>query len=184
MTIQILLVLAILLITLGLIGYEKLRIKRNQLRMPSGLPMYQDTQEQPGKMLFSHRYRVKGKPDFLYEQSEFMIPIEVKTGRTPATPYEGHIMQLMTYCVLVEENYGSRPPHGIIRYAKQDFQIDFTSERERTFVNLLKQMRQKRNLPTVHRSHSNAKACAACGYRQVCDERLDIQLALPLDDIG
>src|SRR4051794_11763744 len=119
MTIQILLVLAILLITLGLIGYERLRIQRNQLRMPAGLPMYQDTQEQPGKLLFSQRYRVKGKPDFLYEQNGLVIPIEVKTGRTPATPYEGHIMQLMTYCVLVEEYYGSRPPYGIIRYPKQ-----------------------------------------------------------------
>ncbi len=163
MSTPILLVLAILLIVVGLVWYERLRAKRNQLRMPAGLPMYHDTQEQPGKLLFSHRYRVKGKPDYLYEWGGYVIPIEVKTGRTPATPYEGHFMQLMTYCVLVEENYGNRPPYGIIRYSKQEFQIDFTPEREHAFVDLLKQMRQKRNLPSVHRSHSNPKACASCG---------------------
>lgn len=184
MSTQIFLVVALLLITLGLIWFERLRTKRDQLRMPAGLPIYHDTQEQPGKLIFSHHYRVKGKPDFLYEQGGFVIPIEVKTGRTPATPFEGHIMQLMTYCVLVEENYGSRPPYGIIRYTTQDFQIDFTPEREQAFANLLLQIRQKRNLTTVHRSHSTWKACEACGYRDACDERLDTQLALPLDDIG
>lgn len=177
------LLLAILLILVGMVWYERLRAKRTQLRMP-GLPMYHDTQEQPGKLLFSHRYCVKGKPDYLYEQAGFVIPIEVKICRTPITPYEGHIMQLMTYCVLVEEHYGSRPPHGVIRYSSRDFQIDFTQECKQKFADLLKEIRQKRNLPTVHRSHSNAKACAACGYRQVCDERLDTQLALPLDDSG
>ena len=54
------------------------------------------------------------------------IPVEVKTGRTPAAPHDAHIFQLAVYCLLVEKTYGKRPSHGIIHYPSRDFEVDFT----------------------------------------------------------
>jgi CRISPR-associated exonuclease Cas4 len=171
---DLLLLLPLALLLIGIVWYWRLHQRRTQLHMPAGLPIYHDTQKKPGTLLYSHRYQVKGKPDFLYKQAEVIIPIEVKTGRTPKTPYFSHIMQLITYCVLVEETYGTRPSYGILRYPNQQFQIEFTPEREQALLRIVADMRGKRDAIVPHRSHNNAKACAACGYRERCEERLDL----------
>lgn len=87
-------------------------------------------------------------------------------------------MQLIAYCVLVEENYGTRPPYGVIRYPEQQFEIPFTSERETELINVLADIQAKKRMLDVHRSHTSVKRCAACGYRQHCSERLDVQTPL------
>ena len=89
--------------------------RRLALQIPSGKTIYQDTQA-AGGLLVSNKHRLKGRPDLLLKQGNVIIPVEVKTGKTPTRPYDSHVMQLVAYCVLVEENYGIRPPYGIIRY--------------------------------------------------------------------
>lgn len=169
-----LLLIPILLIGLGLLLLSLSRRKRQEIQMPIGTPIYQDSQEQPGTILYSKKYRLKGKPDFLLKEHELIIPVEAKTGKTPRSPYIGHIMQLIAYCVLVEETYGVRPPYGFIRYPAQQFRIEFTQEREQILSHILADMQAKITTEDVHRSHNNLKVCASCGFREWCDERLGV----------
>lgn len=149
------------------------RRRRAWLGLPPGEVIYQDTAEHLQKTLYSRRLRLAGRPDLLVE-GDWIIPVEVKTGRTPSYPYPGQVMQCIAYCALVEETSGVRPPHGIILFKQTGtkFVIEYTPARERELHRTLRAMRQRLQLPEVHRSHESPQVCAACGYRERCDERL------------
>jgi CRISPR-associated exonuclease Cas4 len=78
-----------------------------------------------------------GKPDYLVQSGSSIIPVEVKSGRAPAAPYDSHIFQVAAYCLLVEKTYGKRPPYGIIHYSGRDFAIDYTRELESALLDHL-----------------------------------------------
>lgn len=168
------LLLPLALIVLGLALFWLSQQKRRRLHMPEGEAIYEDVQEGRGQLLVSHRYGLKGRPDFLLEQNGQIIPVEAKTGRTPAYPYPSHVMQL----IVIEDNYGFRPPYGVIRYAERQFIVEFAPEHEAALAQILTDMRHKRQFPDVHRSHNNPRMCAACGVRENCDEQLAVQQPL------
>jgi CRISPR-associated exonuclease Cas4 len=178
---DILFLIPILVIAIALILLAFMRRKRETLRMPPGTPIYQDRQEERGTILYAHQYRLKGRPDFLFQDNNEVIPVEVKTGSTPGYPHHGHIMQLIAYCVLVESAYGVRPAYGVIRYPHQQFEIAFTPEYEAELEGILDDIREKQKQSDVHRSHNIGKRCASCGFTEQCRERLDLQMVLPLD---
>jgi len=168
------LVVVLLLLASGIALLVRARRRRAQLGLPPGEVVYQDTLARLDETLFSRRYWLAGRPDYLVQDGEWVIPVEVKTGRTPSYPYPGQVMQCIAYCALVEERFGVRPPYGIILFEQsgQQFTIDFTPEAERTLIETLAAMRQRLRLAEVHRSHNNPMICAACGYRDQCEERL------------
>lgn len=172
------LLFSLALIGLGILVWYAAHRQKQRLGMPSGPVVYHDTAEHPGNLLMSPRHQLKGKPDFLIRQAGEIIPVEAKTGSTPTSPYHGHIMQLIAYCILVETHYGSRPPYGIIRYPKRQFTIDYTPAREQELLSILAEMRQHRHAVEVHRSHTHPKRCAACGYQHQCNESLAQQTGL------
>lgn len=168
-----LVVLALLLVG-GIALLIRARRRRAELGLPPGEVVYQDTLARLDETLFSRRYRLAGRPDYLLRDGDWLIPVEVKTGRAPNYPYPGQVMQCVAYCMLVEEHFGVRPPYGIILFEQsgKQFYIDFTSEAEGTLVETLHAMRQRLRQLEVHRSHDNPMICAACGYRHRCEERL------------
>lgn len=168
------LVVVLLLLASGIALLVRARRRRAQLGLPPGEVVYQDTLARLDETLFSRRYWLAGRPDYLVQDGEWVIPVEVKTGRTPSYPYPGQVMQCIAYCALVEERFGVRPPYGIILFEQsgQQFTIDFTPEAERTLIETLAAMRQRLRLAEAHRSHNNPMICAACGYRDQCEERL------------
>ncbi|MBA3867698.1 MAG: Dna2/Cas4 domain-containing protein [Anaerolineae bacterium] len=110
-----------------------------------------------------------------------IIPVEVKTGKIPRQPYQTHIMQLVTYCHLVEENYHVRRTYGIIRYPQQEFTIQYTDALEQELSRLVGEMRVKRGWDEIHRNHNQRAKCAACGFHEICSERLDLESQARLD---
>lgn len=173
-----LLVVGLLVIAVGVGLVWRARRQRRALGIPAGDVVYQDITEHPGELLTSAAHRLRGRPDFLLDIDGALIPVEAKTGATPTYPYHGHIMQVIAYCVLVEAATGTRPPYGVIRYPEAQFAVDFTPELEARLIDLLAAMQRDRRAPTVHRQHTRSSRCEACGYRAVCDERLDVQLRL------
>ena len=142
--------------------------------LPQGRLIYVDTGafgrlERP---LFSQAHRLTGKPDYLVQDGQAVIPMEVKTSRTPDEPYASHVMQLAAYCLLVEEAYGVRPPYGIVKYPERAFAVDYTPEVERALIDTLASMRADRRAADVPRSHEEPGRCRACGVRDACDQRL------------
>jgi CRISPR-associated exonuclease Cas4 len=141
---------------------------------PRGRAVYQDRAEEASPMLRARTLRLRGRPDLLIAEGGTIIPVEIKTGRTPREPYHGHVLQLLAYCLLVEEHHGVRPPYGLIRYPEREFRIAYDDRRERELRALVATVaREKARAAEQHRSHAAPPRCAACGFRAHCDERLD-----------
>ena len=166
--------LALSLLLLAILFFWISNRQRNAAGLPGGRVIYTDTRawgklEQP---LFYAGLGLTGKPDYLVQQNGQIIPVEVKSGRAPEAPYDSHIFQLASYCLLVEKTYGKRPPYGIIHYNDRDFAIDYTEELESRLLDILTEMKHDSRKADVPRSHEQASRCARCGYRKVCDQRL------------
>lgn len=91
-----------------------------------------DSEKLPATLLRAESIPLVGKPDYLIRQDDTLMPVEIKTGRTPRSPYPGHVMQLMAYCYLLEQTYNTRPPGGILKYPDKEFKIAYTSEAQRS----------------------------------------------------
>lgn len=170
-----LLVLAVILLAIGL----SLRSRAEEVYQETGLPqgeiIYQDTLRTETEVLeplFSRTFRLAGKPDYLIQEDGEIIPVEVKSGRTPARPYDSHVYQLAAYCLLVSDLYGRRPTHGIIRYPNRQFVVPYDEQLEDDLLHLMDAMRFDANSANVHRSHEHAARCTACSFRYTCDEAL------------
>jgi CRISPR-associated exonuclease Cas4 len=130
--------------------------------------------ERQEKPLLSHRHGLVGRPDYLVETEDGVVPVEAKSTKCPAdgVPYESHVMQLACYCLLVEETTGAGVPFGVIRYRDRQLRVDFTDELREDLLALLGEMREARRAGDVHRSHDETARCAACSYREICVESL------------
>ena len=143
--------------------------------LPGGRVIYTDTRAWGNKVekpLYDGSLGLTGKPDYLVEKNGRIIPVEVKSGRSPGLPYDAHIYQLASYCLLIERTMGKRPPYGIIHYQDRDFAIDYTHELEMTLMDILAEMRRDERRSSVPRSHESAGRCAKCGFAQICEEKL------------
>jgi len=148
--------------------------RRKAAGLPAGKVVYSDTGQgsRVEKPLFDPISGLVGKPDYLVEQDGVFIPVEVKSSYAPAEPYDSHVFQLAAYCLLVLRAYGKRPPHGLLRYRNRTFEIDFSAELEASLLDRLAEIRQQEKVGEANRSHQSPARCAACGYRQVCNQRL------------
>lgn len=149
--------------------------QRRGAGLPGGRVVFTDTRAwgKVEKPLYDHELDLTGKPDYLIEKDGKLIPVEVKTGRTPEAPYDSHIFQLAAYCYLVEKTYNKRPTHGIIHYPNRDFAVDYTRELESALLDLLADIRVDEHRTSVPRTHDDERRCHRCGFREACDQRLD-----------
>ncbi len=124
--------------------------------------------------LVSQRHGLVGKPDYLVEVSgagkRLVVPLEVKSRKRPPVPDQGHLLQLATYCLLVEDIYGQRPPHGYLRYADTTIKIDYTDELRRAVLTSAAAIRKARSAENVTRSHQDVRRCQRCGYLDSCGD--------------
>ena len=164
----------------GLMGATAvLWIWSRRLRQASGVPageiIYTDTgmwfpNDSP---LYAADLRLVGKPDYLVEKANGdIIPVEVKSGKAPAEPWEGHVLQLAAYCLLVEEEYGKRPFYGILQYKDRAFAIDYTPELEDNLLNTLAAMRDDAAYADIPRDHNDWQRCTHCGLNDACGQQL------------
>jgi CRISPR-associated exonuclease Cas4 len=170
-------VVGVLFFVLLVLGVALLLLARREHRrsgLPQGRVIYTDTRgwRRAEKPLFSRTFLLAGRPDYLVADGGEIIPVEVKSGRTPAQPYRSHVLQLAAYCLLVEEEYAKRPSHGIIKYADRTFEVDYTPELESALLATLDRMRSDLRRGEVPRSHNHPARCLSCGFRESCEQRL------------
>ncbi|MCL4260173.1 MAG: CRISPR-associated protein Cas4 [Anaerolineales bacterium] len=148
--------------------------QRSEAGLPGGRVIYTDTRgwNKLEKPLFYAALGLTGKPDYLVEQNGKIIPVEVKSGRAPEAPYDSHIYQLASYCLLVDKTYGKRPPYGIIHYEDKNFSVEYTHELEQSLLELIVEMKRDGMKREIARSHEQASRCKRCGFRSVCDQSL------------
>ena len=166
--------LGFFLLLLAFIFFWQSGRQRKAAGLPGGRVIYTDTHgwNKLEKPLFYAVLELTGKPDYLIEKNGQIIPVEVKSGRAPDAPYDSHIYQLASYCLLVEKTYKKRPPYGIIHYENRDFSVEYTRELESSLLDLLGEMKKDDRKRNVSRSHEQVSRCKGCGFRDVCDESL------------
>jgi CRISPR-associated exonuclease Cas4 len=141
--------------------------------LPRGRVIYLDAARlrQAGQPLSDPRTGLTGKPDYILSTRRGLIPVEIKSGAAPETPYVSHVYQLAAYCVLVEAAYRRRPPFGALRYADRTFAVDFSPRLEGDLLQLVRAIGARGDQP-LDRSHDSEARCRACAFAPHCDQRL------------
>ncbi|MFL5735249.1 MAG: CRISPR-associated protein Cas4 [Chloroflexia bacterium] len=162
------LLLALAVVALGLSA------RYRRLHGIEGDVVYSDTGagRVQAKPLYATRYGLTGKPDYLIRTRQGLVPVEVKPGRTDPEPQESHLLQVLAYCLLLEDSEGKAPPYGLLRYRDDTFKVDYNSRTRAYILDVLDEMKEARKLVEVHRNHEQPGRCRACAYREVCDEDL------------
>ena len=89
----------------------------------------------------------------------------------PQRPHAGHILQLGTYCLLVEAVYQQTPPYGLLHYADATLRIRFTQALRQDVIAAADAIRRDQQARNVKRSHNELGRCRACGYQHQCGDQ-------------
>lgn len=133
---------------------------RKRIGIPMGNVIYSDSVKEPGTILTAKNIPLSGRPDFLLKTDGQVIPVELKRGKTPASPYPSHLAQLFAYCYLVKDNYAHRPEYGIIDYPENDFKLEFPKEAEENVEKLVREIVAKKQ-GTLNRANLS-NICRSC----------------------
>lgn len=160
--------------------YVALRLRRDVMErreeygVPEGEIEFTETLSEDSQNLVSEKYGINGKPDYIVvDKDGNYIPVEIKTGRVPKGPLFSHILQLASYCLLVEERYNKAPPYGILEYEDRvKHKIEYTENLKNLVVEKVNEMRKALVTKNVHRNHNRPGKCKSCSRRDACPERL------------
>ncbi|MBI5304337.1 MAG: CRISPR-associated protein Cas4 [Chloroflexi bacterium] len=168
------------LVVIALLAAFVVRIAARTQRAQTGLPfgarvVYADTGawEKVERPLFSRRYALTGKPDYIVTHNGAVIPIEVKPNRRASAPRESDVLQLAAYGLLIEETQRVAPPYGLLKYRDAVFQVDFTDALRAQLLAVMDAMRADLDARDVPRHHVESFRCRACGYREECGQALE-----------
>jgi len=172
--------LSLLLLLIALFLFRQARKKRQAVGLPGGRVIYSDMRGwgPSEKPLYDAALGLTGKPDYLVEKNGMIIPVEVKTSHRGNEIYDSHIYQLAAYCLLVQRTLGKRPTYGILHYSDntgsgRTYAIDYTPQLESDVLELVAEMRTLESRKEIQRSHDSPARCARCGYRSLCEQRLE-----------
>lgn len=130
--------------------------------------IYSDRMKKPEKALFSSKYSLTGKPDFILHTKDGLLPLEIKHAKKPNKPYFSHVMQLISYCLLIEEDKGIKPKYGFIQYKEgKPFIIFYTEEMKLKLIKTMQEMRDylaSEKCPEPIRRNK----CENCSCREKC----------------
>ena len=169
-------ILFLLALVIALALFLSARRQRAQTGLPYGARIvYADTGawKRVERPLFSRRYGLTGKPDYIVEERGATIPVEVKPNRVAPAPRESDTLQLAAYALLIEEHFGAPPEYGLLKYRDAVFQIEITDELRARLLDTLAALRRDLNAREVARSHDEPRRCRACGYREECGQAID-----------
>jgi len=131
-----------------------------------------DAQKLFGVNLFSHRLNISGKVDMAIITSSNVIPVDFKDGAFSVGEVVAihHKYQLLTYGILLEEQYNKRSEMGFI-YSLEDGSTKcvYFTPGAREFllrkVNAIREMIQSEALPpeTPHKGR-----CKECEFKPIC----------------
>ncbi len=123
----------------------KIKNKKAPFKFYLGKLIYSDSSKEKNvdkHVLYNEKYKLRGKPDYVYKTTlGKFIPVELKSSSIgdKGYPRENELMQLVTYFLLIEENYG-KSPYGFLAYNDKVFKIRNTKKGRRHFLQILKDM--------------------------------------------
>ncbi len=123
------------------------------------------------KILYSKKYNIQGKPDFIYKKFNTCYIIELKSGtiKNENMPHTSDLLQLVAYFLIIEDLYGYKVKKGKLIYSDYSF-IVYNTRYLRKY--LLKTLEDMRSMLKTGQGQANCSFvhCKHCMCRQtVCD---------------
>ena len=163
-----LLILAFAVLMYALLGRVLLRRSQN-LGLVNGKVVAADDSRFGCPTLRSDRLGLVGRPDHLLRSGRHLIPIEQKPRAQRV--HHSHLMQVAAQCLLVQEVYGVRPPHGVLVLAGGvRHEVPFTQDLERRLLETMSEMRELLAANTEPGPRWVASRCRRCGFAETCWE--------------
>lgn len=126
------------------------------------------------KLLYSRKYNLKGKPDYIlkHDKKDIYIPVELKSGsiKDAKAPHKGDLLQLATYFLIIEDEYNYKPKYGKIIYSDYMFIIKNKKIYKKEVLDTVYKMRVMLNTgksSEVSASFNKCKHCVCNG--SVCE---------------
>ena len=158
-------------LTLSKILKRHVRKTKEKHKIQQGKITYKDL-DKPAKPLFSKKYRISGKPDYIIRKDNHYVPVEFKSGNH-SYPMKNHVLQLAAYCQLIEENYNDFVSFGVLIYNNSmDFKIPFDPKIRFELENTLKKMRYSLRTGNISLNHNDPNRCKACSMRKNCNKKI------------
>ncbi|GCF11705.1 CRISPR-associated protein Cas4 [Dictyobacter arantiisoli] len=139
------------------------------LGLPPGELVYENT-DSLGEALTSDIYPLLARPAYVVKlQNNLLFPVDIKPiAQNTMTPEPHHVLQVATYCLILEEYAEEPPTHGLLRYTDRDFTIEYTPALRRKIIRLLKEMDLcSAEMPPALQKQKASK-CRACIYQPIC----------------
>lgn len=99
-----------------------------------------------GKLLYSAKYDLQGKPDYIFKKrlGGAIVPVELKSGaiKDAPLPHPGDLLQLAAYFLLLEDIYGKRPSYGWLKYSDYMFYVRNTRKLRKEVKQTMADMRK------------------------------------------
>lgn len=142
----------VILIFLVIRNFSKIELKKTKIKFNEKRYkiFYQDSKSSDeniitNRLLVSKKYGLKGKPDFIlrHNKKDLYIPIELKSGniKDEIEPHLGDFLQLITYFILIEDEFGKKPKYGKLIYNDYMFIVPNTNKYKKQLLMTLKDMR-------------------------------------------
>jgi CRISPR-associated exonuclease Cas4 len=167
----ILLILSLVLLVASRKESMSAKKAREEYGIPSGKVIYTDL-NRPAKPLFSRKFLIAGKPDYIVKdkKTNFLIPVEVKSGNAKK-PHRGHVLQLAAYCLLIEENYTVRVPYGLLVDADgKQHRVKFDDALRSEVISVAEEMRRCLKQGGVAKGRRFEGRCFSCSVRGDCSQ--------------
>jgi CRISPR-associated exonuclease Cas4 len=118
--------------------------------------------------LVSERLKLLGRPDRILREAGVLIPEEWKPSAKRL--YPGHRLQLGVYLLLMEEEFGERPPYGVVVIRDGErVRVENTEALRTEVLAVARKIREHRaNLDEEIRVKQPVWKCRACGQRGNC----------------
>jgi CRISPR-associated exonuclease Cas4 len=157
--------LALLLLLVGIVLIWAATRRRRMCGLGAGETLALDD-----RTLYSERLKLVGRPDRIVREGELLIPEEWKPSAKRV--YPPHRLQLGVYFLLMEEEFGVRPPHGwvVIRDGAR-VQVKNGERLRSEVLAMAERIRaHRRDIVQEIPTRQPAVKCRACGHRANCGQ--------------
>ena len=179
MVLNILIIILIIVIGTIITSSSIKKIKQKSL-VPFGYKLFYTDQKNNknkskditySKLLYSKKYNLQGKPDYIFKKGKNFYPIELKSGKIKNNkmPFKGDLMQLVVYFLIIEDVFKHKPKKGKLIYSDAVFLVKNTKQirnmAKTTIRSMRKMLKTNKGNPTCNFSH-----CKHCIYKTtVCE---------------